>query len=250
MKDIVFVKGNILFKSGDHLLKEMVAYATKEWEKIAESIIQGDLIITDQDTLEPFKIYCASQDIATYGNFISGMQSPKDVIRIYQDEINNLQKLRKEKITAELIPAFMRQIYIGVVGTMELFLCDFLLSMVLGHRKYFEKFIANNPSHSKNPNDIINTIIKINFHRIKNTKEIYQKNLDLSLPPTDKLQNLILTRHSLVHRNGFPTKNSEYIKVTDSMIDELITEVQKVVDHITDNRKAEINDWMPDPSVS
>ena len=137
MKDIVFINGNIIFKSGDHLVKELVAFASDEWKKRAENIIEGDLVITDTDILEPYKIYCASEGISSYGNFISGMQGPNDVIRIYNEEINYLQVLRKEKINNDLIPVLNRQIFIGVVGTMELFLCDFLFSMVLGSRKYY-----------------------------------------------------------------------------------------------------------------
>ena len=45
MKDIVFINGNIIFKSGDHLVKELVAFASDEWKKRAENIIEGDLVI-------------------------------------------------------------------------------------------------------------------------------------------------------------------------------------------------------------
>lgn len=47
MKDIVFVKYNIIAKSGNHTIKELVAYATDEWEKIADRIIDQDLILSD-----------------------------------------------------------------------------------------------------------------------------------------------------------------------------------------------------------
>ncbi len=257
MKDIVYVKGNIIFKSGDHLLKELVAFAGEEWEKIAEEIRDGDLTITDENILMPYKIYCASKDIATYGNFISGMQRPDDVIRIYKDEISNLQKLRKEKICSELVAVLNRQIYIGIIGTMELFLSDFLYSMVLGFGKYYNKFCENSSrtfnlkeistKNWKIRDGVTRTIIETNYHRIEEIKKTYKKILELDFPPTEKLEKLILTRHSLVHRNGFPTKYSEYIKVNDAMIDELIAEVQTLIDHIIKVKKTEIKEWFPDP---
>jgi len=257
MKDIVFVKGNIKFISGDHQVKELIAFADG-WEEIADQIIEGDLIISEKDILEPYKIYCASADIGTYGNFISSLQKPDDVIRIYKEEIENLQKLRKENIRSELIFVLNRQIYIGVVGTMELFLCDFLYCMVLGSRKYYNRFCENSSRtfelkeiSTKNwriLNGVIRTIIETNYHKIDGIKKIYKKILDLDFPATRKLEKQILTRHSLVHRNGFPNKNSEYVQVNDDMIDELMSEVQTLVDYIIKTKETEIKNWVPDPN--
>lgn len=259
MEDIIFVKGNIIFNSGDHLVKELLAYAD-EYEKIAEQIIEGDLIVTEDDDLEPYKIFCSSQDIIIYGNFISVMQRPDDVIRIYNDEINNLQKLREEKINSDLIPVLNRQIYIGVVGSMELFLCDFLFSMVLGSKDYYLRFCESSTKSFKLKeistkswrvlDGVIKAIIETNYHRIDDVKTIYKKILDLDFPPSEKLKNQILTRHGLVHRNGWPSKKSEYVQVTDKMIDELIFEVQKLIDYIIKMKEKEINEWFSKPIKS
>ena len=62
MEGIVFVRGNIELKSGDHIVKELIAFAD-EYEMIAEKIIDGDLIVTENDKLEPYIIYCASKDV-------------------------------------------------------------------------------------------------------------------------------------------------------------------------------------------
>ncbi len=257
MKDIEFVKGNLIFRSGDHQVKELVAYAGVEWEKIAEHITNGDLIITDRDILMPYKIYCASGDISTNGNLIGGLQTPNDVVRIYREEINNLQQLRRQKVSSNLAEVLNRQIYIGVVGTMELFLSDFLYSMVLGFRKYFNKFCENSSRTFKlkeisarqwrTQDAVIKTIIETNYHRIEDINKIYKKVLDSEFLSSKKLAKQILTRHSLVHRNGFPSKNSEYVKVNPTMINELITEVNTLVDHIIKTRQAEIEEWLPDP---
>ncbi len=256
MKDIVYVNGNIIFQSGDHLVKELIAFVSDEWKEVAEIIIEGDLIITEKDILDPYQIYCASEDIITYGDFISGMQRPEEVIRIYKEEINHLHEPRKEKIKDDLIAVLNRQIYIGVVGTMELFLCDFLFCMVLGSRKYYNRFCENssrtvklNEISSKNwkiQDGVIRTIIETNYHKVDEVKKTYKKIIDLEFPPTEKLNKLILTRHSLVHRNGMPSKKSEYIQVNDEMLDELIYEVETLVNHIIKTKETEINNWFPD----
>ena len=64
MKDIVFVEGNIFVKSGNHQVKELIAYASAEWENITETENRKnkDLIITSENILMPYTIYCASGD--------------------------------------------------------------------------------------------------------------------------------------------------------------------------------------------
>jgi hypothetical protein len=255
MKDIVFVKGNIIFKSGDHQVKDLIAFADRTWEYNAEKIIDGDLVITEKDDLMPYSIYCASGDISTYGNFICGMQNPSDVIRIFNEEIENLQKLKRQEVSSELVLVLNRQLYIGVVGAMELFLCDFLYSMVLGNRKYYHRYceissrtfklkeISNKKWRIQNA--VIKSILETNYHRIDDIKKCYKKIIDVEFPSSEKLEKQILTRHSLVHRNGLPSKESEYIKVDNIMIEELISEVQILINHIVETKRTEIESWFP-----
>ena len=257
MKDIVYVKGNIIAKSGYHKMKELIAFASDEWKEIAEIVIDQDLILTDKDKIMPYKIYCASEDISTYGNFLSGLQSPNDTVKIFQKEIESLQKLRSQKILEELEDVMNRQVFIGVVSTLELFLCDFLESMVLGYKKYFKLFIENSiikvdlkevSNEAWRIQNVIESIIEgNNYHRIDDVKVTYEKVLGVKFPPIEKLQKLIRTRHSLVHRNGFRNEKTEYIKVTSEMIDELIYEVKDLVTLIIKSKQLEIKKWIPDP---
>lgn len=255
MKDIIFVNGNIIFKSGNHQVKEFICFATEKYENIAEEIINKDLTITKKDILDTYKIYCASKNIISYVDNVSALQRPENVLKIYKDEINQLQKLRIQEINNELRKVLNRQIYIGVVGSMELFLCDFLYVMVLGTRKYYKKFCENsnekytlkqitNNSWNKQ-NAVIDIILTTNYHKIGIIKSIYKKILNLEFPSTKKLEKLIKTRHNLVHRNGFPSKDSNYTEVTDIMIDELINEVDLIIQSIIDNKQEEITNWFP-----
>lgn len=255
MKDIIFVQGRIIFKSGNHQVKELIAFASDEWKDIANNPYNKNLIITEEDTLMPYTIFCASEDIISLGNFISGMQRPNDVFRIYCKEIKNLQQLRNQEVSIELQEVLNRQIYIGVVGTMELFLCDFLYCMVLGFRKYFKKFCENSSQEFKLkeistkkwniPIGVGKIIIETNYHKIDIVENIFKKVLAIKFPNSKNLEKLIETRHSLVHRNGYPSKDSGYIKVSKGMIDDLIFEVDTLVNHIMNSKKYEINNWIP-----
>lgn len=255
MKDIFFVNGNLIFKSGNHQVKELVAFANDNWKEAAEEIHQGDLIITKDDILTPYRIYCAASDILTYGNFISGMQRPQNVIDIYYQEIESLKKLQEQKITGELKNVLNRQIYIGVVSSMELFLCDFLYSMVLGTRRYYNKFCeySSRPFKLKEvatkqwrvQDAVTRTILETNYHRISNVRNIYNKVINVNIPKSKRLEELIMNRHSLVHRNGFPSTKSEYINVNDTMISDLMFEVDILISKIINAKRAEIETWYP-----
>lgn len=256
MKDIVFVKGNIIGKSGNHQAKELIAWAGDDWEKIADKIINGDLTLSTNDILKPYKIYCAAKEITDFGNSLSGMLSPADVFRIFNEEINNLNRLKNIDLSSELVDVLKRQIYIGVVSTMELFLCDFFYSMVLGNKDYYNRFCENTSQiiklkeNSASEKEILNAvtkkILKTNYHRIESVNEIYKNILGIELPSYERFKKQIFTRHSLVHRNGFPTNKSKYIKVDNNMIDELISEVQAIVNYIIEEKESELENWFPD----
>ena len=264
MEDIVFVDGNICFKSGNHLVKEVFAYVSDEWKKDAE-YINGDLVITKEDELMPYMIYCASEDVSfeniTFKEFVLGdsvLQRPDDVIKTFQEEIDNLKRLKDQKVNIDLTDVLNRQIYIGVVGTMELFLSDFLFCMVLGYRKYYNRFCESSSrtfslkeisnKRWKIQDGVSKAILETNYHRLGEVAKIYKRALGLEFPSFEKLEKKILTRHNLVHRNGYPSKKSEYIKVDHKMIDELIVEVQMLVEHIIEKMKTEIDNWLPVPT--
>jgi hypothetical protein len=167
----------------------LIAFATNKWQKISDKIVEGDLIVTDKDELMPYSIYCASEDISEYGiNIAWTLQRPTEVIRIYQKEINELITLKNQSVSSDLLEVFFRQIYIGVVGTMELFLCDFLYCMVLGSRKYYNKFCENSSrtfqlkeisfKKWRVQDGVRKAIMEINFHRLDIVSTIYDKVLE------------------------------------------------------------------------
>jgi hypothetical protein len=246
MEDIKFIRGNINVRSGNHKVKEIVAFASENWEKNADSVISGDLLITDKYDTKPYIIYCASGEVTVYGEEITGLQYPKEIERVFLEEINNLRKLRIQKIDDELVDVMNRQIYIGVVGAMEFFLCEFLLSFALGVRKYFNKYsdffgIKNGRIQDK----INNRIIHDNYHRIADVQIIYKEVLQIEFPPIENLRKLVLTRHDLVHRNGYTNGTSAFIKISAAMIDDLINEVNNLVSFIVKSKQPEVEGWVP-----
>ncbi len=250
MEDIIFVRGNIIVESGKFKVKELIAYAPSEWEKIADVVKPDDFKISEKNIIMPYNILCASEDIIVYGEYLTGLQYPKEIERIFFEEMDKIQRLRTQKIEDNLTDVMNRLIYTGIVGVMELFLCDFLLSMVLGLKKYFNRYYWINSSSFKSEPGRIQDIIfervtNFNYHRIKDVNEIYKQVLEIEFSSIDKLVKLIKTRHNLVHRIGYEKGSSEYIQVTTDMIDELLVEVKSLVQYIINSKKDEIENWIP-----
>lgn len=256
MSDIVFVEGKITIESGNHTFKNCIFYASKELKELAHVKYNSDLIITENDKFEPYTVLCASEGIVFYGlESISILRAPSSVINIFKNEIEYLKRLEKIPIDPELIEVLNRQIYIGVVGSMELFLCDFFMSMVLGYKKFYKRFLEKNSviinlhEAANNPINIIekvvDVILNMNYHRIKDIEKIYNKTIGVSFENKENLTSLIKTRHKLVHRNGLNRDVVEYIKITPEMIENLILEVEYLVNSILAKRKFEIEEWNP-----
>jgi len=256
MNNIIFVEGKVIVESGSHTFKNCIFYASKELKEQAHMKYNSDLIITENDKFEPYTVLCASEGIGCYGiESISIIRSPSSVIDIFKNEIEYLKKLQKIPIDHELIEVLNRQIYIGVVGSMELFLCDFFMSMVLGYRKFYNRFLEKN-SVTINLNEaankpinivekVVEVILNMNYHRVKDIEKIYKKTIGVSFENKENLTTLIKTRHKLVHRNGLNSGVVEYIKITPEMIENLIFEVEYLVNSILEKRKLEIEEWNP-----
>ena len=256
MSYIVFVEGKITIESGNHTFKNCICYASKELKELAHVKYNSDLIITTHDTFEPYTVLCASEGIGCYGlESISTLRAPSSVINIFKNEIEYLKKLQKIPIDPELNEVLNRQIYIGVVGSMELFLCDFFMSMVLGYKKFYKRFLEKNSvtinlhEAANKPINIIEKVVEVilnmNYHRIKDIEKIYNKTIGVSFENKEILTSLIKTRHKLVHRNGLNRDIVEYIKITPEMIENLILEVEYLVNSILAKRKFEIEEWDP-----
>lgn len=69
MKDIVFVKGNIIGKSGCHVVKEMISLLTDLDEDNVVEVYEGDLILDDTYKAKPYCIYAVHKGSGTMCNF-------------------------------------------------------------------------------------------------------------------------------------------------------------------------------------
>lgn len=256
--DFVFVKGNIIAKSGFHQAKDFGCYSSPEFENMTENIKNGDLELTDHDFIMPYNFYYATGEVQAWGKYdnggLSGILDPRKVISLFRDEICNLRKLNTLEVEDLLVDSLKRQLFIGTIGTMEFFHCYFSYSMILGNVKYFEKFCNKYSKKYKETetNKTLQDTFKFitrkilntsNNHNLKTIKGFYRDIFDLELEDLSELKEYIFIRHRLVHQNGYPANDSDYIKVTSKDLDSLIYKVEKLINQIITSLDFDIEEW-------
>ena len=261
MRDIVLVKGNIIGKSGNHVIKGWVALASCEIEKDAVEVIEGDLFLDKNYSTKPYYIYVSTGEVtAIANNCICVLPHPSMVLKLYKDEIGKIHELMNVPVPEHLKSTYYRQQYIDVIGSIELFISELMSCLVLGQKDFYDAFISN--SAYKIPlnkieecaNNMQKTIYKLIHsevsHRLDKMEEIYHGVFNVDFPPLGKISEKIKTRHDLVHRNGFQVKDKslKYVNISAEDILSLINVSNEFVDalYMSFENKGIITRWNDD----
>ena len=255
MAKIVYVKGNIIAYSGTHIAKDFICLAPKEYEQDAVEVIDGDLILYNKDHVKPFYVYAASGGVTAAGGDLGCHYYPDGVYDSYKKELEQIRELIQLEIPSHLRSAYNRQIYISVIGALELFITEIISSLVMGDEFYYNEF--HYKSNSKislsdveaddNALDkaIYKVIHKINAHDLKYVKNLFKNVFDVKELDTQRLGEYIKTRHDMVHRNGNSVNDHslQYIEVTDENIQGLIDVCNQFVQNLMLNLEGPIKHW-------
>lgn len=161
-----------------------------------------------------------------------------EVYSSFEKEINNLRKLNLIKVDEELSSILKRQIFVGAIGTLETFLSDTFINLVISEDEYFKNFIKNHPEFKKRKfelRDIFDETEKLKdtakkvmldtiYHDLPKVREMYRNTFAIEFPRIDKVMKLVLKRHDLVHRNG-KTKEGETVKLGNSEITNSLNDI-------------------------
>lgn len=211
-------------------------------------IIQGDLLLNEDRTSIPYAIYYASGGISTSGkngsNIICG-DSYWGVKAIYDKEIDGYKRLLNFSKPNDLYPIVNRGIFTGIIGALELFLCDYLLGMIFSpNNQYLSNFInryckscglLNTVNNADSVHRYVYDLISTRhvFHQFEKVKNIYQQTMDFDFPKTDQFEEYIIKRHDIIHRSGLSIKDRmSIINPTNTEIEELISISTKLVEEI------------------
>jgi hypothetical protein len=135
----------------------------------------------------------------------------------FKSEIDNLKELNKITIAnASTDKTLRRQIFIGVIASMETYLSDAFINTTLNSKDFTKKFVGTFHDFKERPislnelfeyHEKIETICKqamldVIYHNLPKVKGMYKDTLRVDLGDIGIAYKAVLTRHDLVHRNG------------------------------------------------
>ena len=183
-------------------------------------------------------------DISTTIELIDSIVSSTEVYANYKSGIENIAKLLQIKIWNQSLKySFRRMIYANIVTLMEAYLSDTFIKTVIKSHELQRKFIETNPRFQKEKIEISNIfswfekmeknikeeLIDITYHNIWKIQNMYRDVLEIHFPDNlEKINDIILLRHDIVHRNG-KTKEGKQIIVDIFDIKAAIDEVNRFI---------------------
>lgn len=139
-----------------------------------------------------------------------------------------------------------RQLYVGIITSMETYLSDAFINTTLDSKKFTRKFVGTFDEFGKSiklrqlfehrDKIEIETICRqlmldVIYHNLKKVKEMYKETLEIELGDIGALWKAVLIRHDLVHRSGKTKDENERI-IDTSKINDLILEVETFVNRV------------------
>jgi hypothetical protein len=140
-----------------------------------------------------------------------------DHLQIFNDEMTSLLKLNKIQLESRQMQLILkRQIYIGVVSSMETYLSDKFISTVSSNEDYLKRFVETHPEFLKrkfemkdvfqaydNIRDTAKVVmLDVIYHDMVKVRKMYLDTFLVDFPTIKEVLKCVVTRHDLVHRNG------------------------------------------------
>lgn len=169
----------------------------------------------------------------------------------FNSEINNLVLLSKiETETPKLKNILLRQVFIGIIGSLETFLSEVFIVLTLSNRKYLENFVKTFPEfqktkfalseifiqHDKISETAKKAMIDIIYHNLVIVKNMYNSTFEINFPEIGEVNKFIIKRHDLVHRNG-KTKDGEKLGINNVEIESMVIIIKTFVNEISSELK-------------
>jgi transcription elongation factor Elf1 len=170
----------------------------------------------------------------------------------FNTEIEKLKELNKIVIkNSSVDKTLRRQIYIGIISSMETYLSDAFINTTLNSESFIRNFVATFK-------DFDNMIIKLNnlfdnydkietickkamigviYHNLNKVKGMYKDTLNVDLGNIAIPSRAVSIRHDLVHRNG-KTKEGKEVNIDIDVINQLIANIETFIEEIDEQIRA------------
>ncbi len=195
--------------------------------------------------------YYGNDFIYDYEDELNSIIKAKNPYQKFLGEIKDLEEIMNIHIEENTLKNILhRQVYIGLIGTMETYLSETFIQQVLSNGTYFRNFIETHPQFRKRKlllSEIFNekenlqrtakvVMLETIYHNLSNIKNMYTDTFKIQFPMIASISKSVSKRHDLVHRNG-KTKNGLDLNVST----EEITTLAKSLNTFVLEIESEIN---------
>lgn len=205
--DKIYVNGSVVSESGRHYAAEFAAGSSIPNNYNGE-VIEGNLVLTSQNTIKPYFEYEATGDIVASGisdGDIYAVDSSAAVINQFEKDLDDILMMADilfdNKVKQNLL---YKMCYLNAVSAYEYFMGSFLVSMVLRDKEFFESYCSLF-SKKVNPDDtysVVKHIEKAYYTSEDDLSASYSKLFEIELPEFSTVRDCIEIRNELSHRNG------------------------------------------------
>lgn len=164
----------------------------------------------------------------------------------FETEIQNHKKLNDLEIgEPNLQQILRRQVYIGVIGTLENFLSETFIKLTANDEDYFKNFVKSHPyfrqrkfelreifdQNKKLKDTAKKVMLDTIYHDLLKVREMYRATFKIDFPEIKDVFKYVHTRHDLVHRNG-KTKEDEKVLLSKEIVDEVIQKTKDFAEEL------------------
>ncbi|ABQ06614.1 hypothetical protein [Flavobacterium johnsoniae] len=189
--------------------------------------------------LEPWEF----DDRYDYDVEFEAITENNDYSKNFYDEIENLESLLTLEVpNLKLQDILYRQIFISIIGTLETYLASSFINRTFDSNENLKRFICSHPEFKNQKFEIREIFDKYDeieniaqkvmldtiYHNLPIVRNMYRDTFKINFPDFSEIYKSVLTRHDLVHRNGF-TKGGNKFEIKKDDINQLMNNVKSFV---------------------
>jgi hypothetical protein len=200
---------------------------------IFSTILGGDGNITELPVNHFVEVFEIPEPY--YQEQYEAISSNTQSFQTFEREIEGLKELNQILIPKPSTDkSLRRQIYIGVIASMEIYLSDAFINTTLNSVEFTKMFVSTFHEFKsksfflsdifKHHDEIEKTcrqaMLDVIYHNLPKVKGMYKDTLNIDIGNIANAYKAVLNRHDLVHRNG-KTKEGNQVIVSKDIIDQL-----------------------------
>jgi len=242
------------------LIKDSDGYSVYKFILLGDNAVEitERILDLDGDSVEIPDYIFETDDEDWYDyEYVSG-KDPEENLEVFLEELENLAKLNKMNIKDRKMTIMLkRQIFIGVIGSMETYLSDTFIGLVSSNVTYLERFVSSYPEFSKRKFELRevftifksiektarNIMLEVIYHDLAKVREMYRTTFEMDFPSIKEAYKCVMVRHDLVHRNG-KTKSRQPVALTEKSISQTLQTIRHFVGEL-----AETISKLNDPNI-